>query len=72
MNVSPKTLEIYKYSFLAFANAMDSMDQIKARIIELRSGGLSAVSVNTYLRHVKSYYLWQGKEFALKPLKEEQ
>ena len=48
------------------------MDQMKERIVELRTGGLAAVSVNTYLRHVKSYYLWQGKEFTLKPLKEEQ
>jgi hypothetical protein len=72
LNVSPKTLEIYKYSFLAFAGALNSIEQVKARIVELRKKNLSPVTVNTYVRHVKSLYLWQGKEFNLKPLKEEQ
>ena len=51
---------------------MDSIEQVKARIVELRKKGLSPVTVNTYVRHVKAFYLWQGREFKLKPLLEEQ
>ena len=76
-NVSEATLEIYQYSFKAFHGAMGSIEAVKARIIELRKAGLrkaglSACSVNTYLRHVKCFYLWQGKEWKLPWLKEEQ
>ncbi|HXJ42490.1 MAG TPA: tyrosine-type recombinase/integrase [Bryobacteraceae bacterium] len=33
---------------------------------------MSPVSVNTYLRHIKSFYLWQGKSWKLDRLREEQ
>jgi integrase/recombinase XerD len=71
LNVSPKTLELYKYSFQAFAGAVGSIDAIKARVVELRTKGLAPVSVNTYLRHLKALYLWRGHPWPLKPLKEE-
>lgn len=71
-NVSEKTLELYKYSFAAFAGALDDMEQVKARIVELRTKNMKPVTVNTYVRHIKCYFLWQDKEFKLSPLKEEQ
>lgn len=76
-NVSPATLELYKHSFQAFAGAMDNKTDLVARIAKLRDGGLSAVSVNTYVRHLNTYFKWlhteHGKELVhLGKLKEEQ
>src|SRR5262245_51591380 len=76
-NVSVNTLDWYRDSFNAFANALDSKATVVQRITELRQRGVSAVSVNTYLRCVNAYFNWLHKEHgqpALKiaPLKEEQ
>lgn len=75
-NVSPKTLEWYKYAFKAFEGAMDSKAAIIERIKKL-SVSNSAVSINTYLRCINAYYMWlhkeHGKELVRIPkLKEEQ
>jgi site-specific recombinase XerD len=51
---------------------MGDFDQIKQRVVELRQKGLSPCSVNTYLRHLKSFYLWQNREWKLPWLKEEE
>lgn len=71
-NVSPRTIELYAYSFQAFAGALDSEEQIKQRVCEMRDRGLSPVTVNTYLRHLKCYYLWQKKPWTIPALKEKQ
>lgn len=70
--VSDKTLAWYKDSFKAFAGALDSTETINARIVEMRKRGVKPVSINTYLRCIKAYYLWQGKEWKVSRLKEEQ
>lgn len=70
--VTDKTLAWYKDSFKAFEGALDSTETIKVRIMELRKRGVKPVSVNTWLRCVKAYYLWQGKEWKMPWQKEEQ
>jgi len=61
-NVSPRTLEAYQWAWKAFAPALSLKDHVSKadvlqRIEELRSGGLSPVSINTYLRSVSG--TWQ-------------
>ena len=76
-SVTHKTLEWYKYSFHAFRGAMGSKDTIGAKIAELRQRGVSATSVNTYLRTLNAYFRWMHTEghtkalIRLPPLKEE-
>jgi integrase/recombinase XerD len=52
--------------------ALDSIEVVKERVVELRERGSSPVTVNTYLRHIKCFYLWKGLEWKLPWLKEEQ
>jgi hypothetical protein len=70
--VSAKTLAWYKDSFKAFAGAEDTEENIKARIVELRKRGVKPVSLNTWLRCIRAYWEWQGKEWKIPRLKEEQ
>jgi integrase/recombinase XerD len=66
-NVSPRTLEAYGWAWKAFAPVLSGqacvskMDVLK-RIEELRAGGLSPVSVNTYLRSVNAFCHWLHEE----------
>jgi len=69
--VSETTLAWYRISFKAFEHALDSTETINQRIIELRERGVKPVSINTYLRAVKAYWLWQGKKWEVGRLKEE-
>jgi site-specific recombinase XerD len=71
-NVSVKTLMWYKDSFRAFEGAFETEEQIKQRIVEIRQRGVRAVSVNTYLRCIRAYWEWQGKQWTIPRLKEEQ
>jgi integrase/recombinase XerD len=76
-NVSPKTIVWYTQSFRAFEGAMESKAAIVTRIAELRDRGLSAISVNTYLRCVNAYLNWLRTEhnqpfLKIPRLKEEQ
>jgi hypothetical protein len=41
-------------------------------VIQLRNKGISPVTINTYLRHIKTFYLWKKKDWTLPWLKEEQ
>ncbi len=61
-NVSPKTIEWYENSFKAFEGALESKAAIIARITEIRQRGVSAISVNTYLRCVNAYLRWLHTE----------
>ena len=48
-NVTPKTVQWYRQSFHAFDGAMESRATPGERIAKLRTAGVSAISVNTYL-----------------------
>jgi len=61
-NVTPKTVDWYRQSFHAFDGAMDSRASIGDRIGKLRTAGVSAISVNTYLRAVNAYFRWGHSE----------
>jgi hypothetical protein len=70
-NVTKKTLVWYNCSFRAFENCITEADY-KNRIVQLRERGVSAISVNTYLRCINAYLNWKGASFKLHRLKEEQ
>lgn len=57
-NVSPATVVWYRQSFRAFDGATDSKAAIRDRIVKLRGAGLSAITVNTYLRAVNAFFRW--------------
>jgi site-specific recombinase XerD len=76
-NVTSKTLAWYRHSFKAFDGSLGSKAALTARIAELRDRGVSAVSVNTYLRCINAYFLWLHQEqgvdrIKISRLKEEQ
>jgi hypothetical protein len=69
-NVSPRTLEAYAWAWKAFEPARAAREQVSKadvlqRIEELRSGGLSPVSINTYLRSVNAFCRWLWTLFAV-------
>lgn len=75
--VSPRTVDWYRFSFKAFAGALDSRQAIIKRIAELKERGASHITINSYLRAVNAYFMWlhkeQGRELVKIPrLKEEQ
>ena len=61
-NVTPKTIAWYRQSFRAFDGAMDSRVAIGDRIARLRTTGVSAISVNTYLRTINAFFRWAHTE----------
>ena len=61
-NVSPATVVWYRQSFRAFAGAMDTKAAVGDRIAKLRQAGVSATSVNTYLRAVNALLRWAHTE----------
>lgn len=65
-NVSPKTLELYRYAFQAFAGAMDSRQSIVQRISELK---VKPVTINTYIRCLNAYFMWLHKEHGKERIK---
>jgi len=69
--VSPKTIIAYETAFKAFSGC-ESREQIIERIKELRERGVSATSVNCYLRHLNAYLKWKEAGFKIPKLKEEQ
>src|ERR1700719_275732 len=70
-NVTPATIAWYEASFKSFQGCENRPDYVK-RIAELRERGVSAISVNTWLRAVNAYLNWKGADFKLPKLKEEQ
>ncbi len=56
--VSEKTVDWYRHSFRAFEGAIYDKGAIVGRIEELREGGVSTVSINTYLRCINAYLRW--------------
>src|SRR5579863_674715 len=75
--VSSLTVEWYKCSFRAFDGAMGTKQTILARIAEIKNRGTSNITINSYLRCVNAYLMWQHKEHGrdllrIPKLKEEQ
>jgi integrase/recombinase XerD len=64
--VSPKTVISYGCAFKAFAGATETKAAMMQRIAELRERGISPISVNCYLRHLKAYLRWMEQEGHLK------
>ena len=71
-NVTPKTLAWYADAFKAFDGALESEAAIKRRIVELRTRGVSAISVNSWLRCINAFLNWNHASFKIPKLKEEQ
>lgn len=82
-NVSPSTISAYEWAWRAFSPVLSRRERIiKAevlqRISELREAGLTAVSVNTYLRSLNAFLRWLHEEgrsdqpLSIPRLKEEQ
>ena len=68
--VSPKTVISYQCAFKAFAGATETKTTMMQRIAELRGKGVSPISVNCYLRHIKAYLRWLEEEGHVKePMK---
>lgn len=77
IGVSPKTVASYQCAFKAYAGATASKQAIMDRSAQLRAKGVSAISVNCYLRHINAYLNWLHIEksaeiIKLPKLKEEQ
>ena len=70
-NVSPKTLAWYRNAFAAF-DGCETVEAINGRIIELRSRGVAAISVNSWLGCMNAYFRWRGDAIAIPKLKQEQ
>jgi integrase/recombinase XerD len=71
-NVTPKTVAWYGDSFKAFQDALHSEAAIKRRIVDLRTRGIAATSVNSWLRCVNAFLKWSQAGFKIPKLKEEQ
>ena len=71
-NVTSKTLAWYNDSFRAFEGTLHSEATIKQRIEELWDRGVSATSVNSWLRSINSYLRCKGAGFRLPKLIEGQ
>jgi site-specific recombinase XerD len=71
-NVTPKTILWYEQAFKEFANAFDTREAIVQRIAALRERGVKAISVNSWLRVLRAYWRWSGRELEIPKLKEEE
>jgi site-specific recombinase XerD len=72
LNVTPKTIIWYGCGFKASEGTLDSLEAAKIRVGELRERGVSAITVNSYLRCINAFWKWQGKDWKIRRLKEEQ
>src|ERR1017187_9984864 len=72
LNVTPKTIIWYGCGFKAFEGALDSLEAAKLRVAELQEGKISSITVNSYLRCINAFWKWQGKDWKIRRLKEEQ
>ena len=52
-------MDWYRSSFKAFDGALDSKQTIIQRIAELKDGGASHITINSYLRCINAYFHWQ-------------
>ncbi len=66
-NVSPNTIAAYHWAWRAFAPVVSGRNEIVRadvlqRISELREAGLTAVTVNTYVRSINAFLHWLHAE----------
>jgi integrase/recombinase XerD len=65
-NVTPKTIAWYHDSFAALTRSHPdtppTRESLRALVVNLRQGGLSAISCNTYCRAINAYLRWLHQE----------
>lgn len=61
-SVTPKTVAWYRNSFNAFNGAIATKAAITDRVGQLRERGVTATSINTYLRCVNAFHRWASAE----------
>jgi integrase/recombinase XerD len=68
-NVSPSTLEWYKYSFKWLETATPTQDDLKAAVLRMREKGLKATGCNSAIRAINTYLHWvnAGSEVKCSP-----
>jgi hypothetical protein len=71
-NVTTKTEAWHSHALLKAFAGCTSEAEYKLRIIALRQRGVSAISVNSWIRSVNAYLKWAGADFKLPRLQEEQ
>jgi integrase/recombinase XerD len=59
MGVSPKTIAYYRWAFNSYKQLAG--DDPKQWVIKLRDKGVSAISVNTYICAMNTYWKWSGE-----------
>jgi len=57
-NVSPSTLEWYKYSFKWLDSESPSQEDLKAAVLRMRQKGLKATGCNSAIRAINTYVHW--------------
>jgi hypothetical protein len=63
------TISTYTQAFRHF-HGCATQSQYEARIIELREGGVSAVSCNVHIRCLSAYLRWSGTTWKLQRLRQ--
>jgi integrase/recombinase XerD len=71
-NVSPATLEWYKYSFKWLQAEMPSQEDLNAAVMRMREKGLKATGCNSAIRAINAYLKWSGSALKIQNLKEPQ
>lgn len=71
-NVTTKTEAWHAHALLKAFGGCSTEADYKQRIVELRQRGVSAISVNSWLRSVNAYLKWSNAGFKLPRLKEDQ
>ena len=72
LNVTPKTIIWYGCGFKAFEGTVESLEAAKQRVGGLRERGVPSITVNSYLRCINAFWRWQGKDWKIRRLREEQ
>ena len=57
-NVSPATLEWYKYSLKWLRTESPTEDELKAAVLRMREKGLKATGCNSAIRAINAYLHW--------------
>src|SRR5580698_11137093 len=71
-NVSPATLEWYKYSFKWLRTESPSQEELKDAVLRMREKGLKATGCNSAIRAINAYLKWSGSTLKIQQLKEPQ
>jgi integrase/recombinase XerD len=68
-NVSPSTLEWYKYSFKWLRTESPSQEELKEAVLRMREKGLKATGCNSAIRAINTYLHWAnaGSEVKCSP-----